>query len=806
LLVTSGQLSQNEARRQITNISIEEPCESPPRFLQVINASDRIWLLPLDGCESWTVSYSPILASAKVNVICKGFLAHFYNQDEKFDEDYVVTYRQTVQGPKEWPDLIALAKKETLRLRVRSRGLYTRANSDPSSSSNSAAKSSSLVQAINLLGIKPSSMYVRPASTGAKEGLTDTAGTAEGVSFDAENAGNPEDRDIMTIPKDLEQTRRTIKVTRRKFHLFYWLAAVSRQPKTNTTEQGVIIPPADPESGQPLDATCFKVDLTKVAMLSSQLELMVERCLEPGLSLVEQIPVDCPRRSLRDVQAKLLETQRARYADDDTSHLKKDGRRRRQHSSDNDSNARASSTSHHGRSASKTRRPHRLPCESVVSLAKQLYRFLLPLDYSSEVLSRYWGTIYWYLDNPDAEGTTTIQDQSRRRDFRRNFRNLAKHIQRGPPPESIELSDDLNDLWRRFVSIFVRGTSRSPRKSIVSKFQMCKDLIRSSRTKLLKSLQPNTLESMEAVLPNDIVSLLIRKLLKDVTNDAPDIFTTNYDFVLRLEQEVQRKPYSRTHQEPLSSLRQEITCVLQVLEHQYSVVQDLQQSHDQGPTYSADRFGPRREDSILQECLIVLEDRISNFNSLEHHARDLTSFTSTYQNLLRIESSKDRQEAAIVVFTIVTIIFLPLSFVSSFFGMNTTDIRDTKYPQWIFWASALPLTIAVVGIALFVAQKMEPVQDLWSRFSEKLDARHEAPSRIYRPPTEDQKGSRNTVGDVEVPDESSSGWGFRNTSPPPPPLPHPPPPPRSPSVEYMPESRSAVVSPEYRMRNSNSRR
>ncbi|KAL8679558.1 MAG: hypothetical protein Q9186_004152 [Xanthomendoza sp. 1 TL-2023] len=661
-----------------------------------------------------------------------------------------------------------MAAKAGLQVRRRWSSLYTRANSDPSSSSNSEAKSSSLVQAIKPSGIKPSSMNVRPASTGAKEGLTDTAGTAEGVSFDAENAGNPEDRDMMTIPKDLEQTRRTIKVTRRKFHLFYWLAAVSRQPKTKIIEQGVITPPADPESGQSLDAACFEVDLTQVAMLSSQLEQMVERCLEPGLSLVEQIPVDCPRRSLRDVQAKLLETQRARYADDDTSHLKKNGRRRRQHSSDNDSNARASSTSHHGRSASKTRRPHRLPCESV---------------------------------NPDAEGTTTIQDQSRRRDFRRNFQSLAKHIQRGSPPESIELSADLNDLWRHFVSIFVRGTSRSPRKSIVSKFQMCKDLIRSSRTKLLKSLQPNTLESMEAVLPNDIISLLIRKLLKDVTNDAPDIFTTYYDFVLWLEQEVQRKPYSRTHQEPLSSLRQEITCVLQVLEHQYSVVQDLQQSHDQGPTYSANCFGPRREDSILQECLIVLEDRISNFNSLEHHARDLTSF-----NLLRIESSKDRQEAAIVVFTIVTIIFLPLSFVSSFFGMNTTDIRDTKYPQWIFWASALPLTIAVVGIALFVAQKMEPVQDLWSRFSEKLDARHEAPSRINRPPTEDQEGSRNTVGDVEVSVESSSGFGFGSTSPPPPPLPHPPPPPRSPSVEYMPESRSAVISPEYRMRNSNSRR
>lgn len=86
-----------------------------------------------------------------------------------------------------------------------------------------------------------------------------------------------------------------------------------------------------------------------------------------------------------------------------------------------------------------------------------------------------------------------------------------------------------------------------------------------------------------------------------------------------------------------------------------------------------------------------------------------------YQNLLRIESSKDRQETAILVFTVVNIIFLPLSFVSSFFGMNTADIRNLGTPQWIFWASALPLTAIVIGVSLFVAQKIEPVEDIWNR-------------------------------------------------------------------------------------------
>jgi uncharacterized membrane protein YidH (DUF202 family) len=58
---------------------------------------------------------------------------------------------------------------------------------------------------------------------------------------------------------------------------------------------------------------------------------------------------------------------------------------------------------------------------------------------------------------------------------------------------------------------------------------------------------------------------------------------------------------------------------------------------------------------------------------------------------------------AILVFTIVTIIFLPLNFVSSFFGMNFKDIRDMKRTQWLFWAVALCVTAAVVALSLFVA-------------------------------------------------------------------------------------------------------
>ncbi|CAG7560904.1 unnamed protein product [Fusarium equiseti] len=61
------------------------------------------------------------------------------------------------------------------------------------------------------------------------------------------------------------------------------------------------------------------------------------------------------------------------------------------------------------------------------------------------------------------------------------------------------------------------------------------------------------------------------------------------------------------------------------------------------------------------------------------------------------------------VFTFVTLFFLPLSFVTSFFGMNTTDVRDIEWNQKIFWSSAIPLTIAVLSIALLYGYKWDVI-------------------------------------------------------------------------------------------------
>lgn len=76
-----------------------------------------------------------------------------------------------------------------------------------------------------------------------------------------------------------------------------------------------------------------------------------------------------------------------------------------------------------------------------------------------------------------------------------------------------------------------------------------------------------------------------------------------------------------------------------------------------------------------------------------------------------VEILDDDHGKAILVFTVVTLVFLPLSFVTSYMGMNTSDIRNQDAGQGRFWMIAAPLTSLVLGLALLLGYRFETLRE-----------------------------------------------------------------------------------------------
>lgn len=108
------------------------------------------------------------------------------------------------------------------------------------------------------------------------------------------------------------------------------------------------------------------------------------------------------------------------------------------------------------------------------------------------------------------------------------------------------------------------------------------------------------------------------------------------------------------------------------------------------------------EERAIDNILKAVRERLSDFDELKYRTTQLRN-----QNVQLIETEQDSNNKAILVFTIVTIVFLPLTFISGFFGMNLSGIAGTTATTSHFWVIAMPLTGAIAIPCLLLA--------FWSR-------------------------------------------------------------------------------------------
>ncbi|CZR45418.1 uncharacterized protein FPRO_15407 [Fusarium proliferatum ET1] len=214
------------------------------------------------------------------------------------------------------------------------------------------------------------------------------------------------------------------------------------------------------------------------------------------------------------------------------------------------------------------------------------------------------------------------------------------------------------------------------------------------------------------------------------TNQKLDVVRHCRDKSTALRFAAVRDPRRRRFLE-ISALEEETEALRIIFEVQIRTVKAYDQvlSPDFFPKGTTDRvdLGHRKDMYGLEKRHLEaqIQSLAEDGKTLEVLQRILTATRHDMKQM--IEVLDEGHGKAIRVFTFVTLFFLPLSFVTSFFGMNTTDVRELDRDQGIFWSSAVPLTLAVSSLALVFGYKWDTVTALFFKAFKIQDS-----SRVFK--------------------------------------------------------------------------
>lgn len=156
------------------------------------------------------------------------------------------------------------------------------------------------------------------------------------------------------------------------------------------------------------------------------------------------------------------------------------------------------------------------------------------------------------------------------------------------------------------------------------------------------------------------------------------------------------------------------------------------------------------EDARISRILADINHDLESIEELIRRAETLSAQTRS-----AVEARQEDHGKAILVFTIVTVTFLPMSFVTSFFGMNTSDIRDLPDGQWVFWVVALPISAVTIGLSLVIGFHGDRIREAIEKSALGRGSRGLSP-----PPLDgisDRSSDNMTVLEEEA-KASSHGW------------------------------------------------
>ncbi|KAL8665085.1 MAG: hypothetical protein Q9202_002485 [Teloschistes flavicans] len=143
---------------------------------------------------------------------------------------------------------------------------------------------------------------------------------------------------------------------------------------------------------------------------------------------------------------------------------------------------------------------------------------------------------------------------------------------------------------------------------------------------------------------------------------------------------------------------------------------NLTKSPNERRAASADADTVQVTVKLIEDAIVYVQKEHAELpemmDDLKSSLHDLFQLRTIEQNELAIIAESNNQ--AVLVFTVVTIVFLPLSFFSSYFGMNFEKTSAILKDQGYFWKVCGSATLVIVAFTLIYGFKQRLYSWIWA--------------------------------------------------------------------------------------------
>ncbi|KXT00199.1 hypothetical protein AC578_7025 [Pseudocercospora eumusae] len=353
--------------------------------------------------------------------------------------------------------------------------------------------------------------------------------------------------------------------------------------------------------------------------------------------------------------------------------------------------------------------------EMVIHL-KHLFGFFWSFQREHEMFGRFWRAIYLFMTEGDRAPASPFDEDlhAAALELRRSLNTSLWIVDTfGQDTKCLPmLPEEIPKAWLHLhtgVTILSRSTKdyeqrRPAIEAATEHFALLANCLQAADKKMVLANRKAILAQHECCQATGLYWLALSNIGLNKSGEALSVPSIYGQYLQKLVAEAAKNPTDQPLRKKLRYFDEETSYLKDVMKLQDSIFRGAESTNGIGGSNDAPQlYGTDPRVKLADKTIARQEAMLTAMSEIRLRALRL-------QREMQQETgaAKESRETAIYVFTIVTVIFLPLSFVSSVFGMNTKDIRNLNSNQWLFWVVAIPLTAFVTIVSWIIAGGESP--------------------------------------------------------------------------------------------------